>query len=533
MALSVAVMLQTLAPTGAWSEPEVAALIDALVADPDRQAEIVDLLAEDHPLYDQRGTAATVRLRGWMLLAFARAGLPEAGLLFVLEELDTGVDPYLVAAAARALRSYPRPAPALAPFVLRAIGNIRYHDDPVSFARYGEYASAAGASHTSNTSPVRELLAALAWLGPHARGVLADVEALRTGSAALSRKLRPDVDRAIQAIGDPATTGDCCNLPDSVLRMRSWAFGARRGSEPLESLAFEDQDGASLSFDRVFRGHPTIVAFFYTRCDNPLKCSLTVTKLARIQSLLDARGLADRIHTAAITYDPAFDLPERLRVYGDQRRVRMDASHRLLRATAGIAALRQHFALGVNFIESLVNRHRIEVYLLDAGGRIAASFERIRWDEEDVVERAVDLLTEQDTNAPPSRAATRPVAASTSPAIGAMVSIAVALFPKCPVCWAAYLSMLGIAGLERIPYAPWLQPLLASVMVINVGSVWLRGRATRRLAGPCLVTAGALAIILARLPPIGWESLAPVGIALTLTGSILSALCTTSPAPAL
>src|SRR6185503_14500663 len=100
---------------------------------------------------------------------------------------------------------------------------------------------------------------------------------------------------------------------------------SRRGSEPVESLVFEDHNGESITFKEFFQGQPSIVVFFYTRCDNPMKCSLTVTKLARIQTLLEAQGLADRIRTAAITYDPAFDLPERLRAYGQDRGVRMDA----------------------------------------------------------------------------------------------------------------------------------------------------------------------------------------------------------------
>jgi protein SCO1/2 len=118
--------------------------------------------------------------------------------------------------------------------------------------------------------------------------------------------------------------------------------------------------------------------------------------MARVQMLLEARGVADEIHTAAITYDPAFDLPERLRVYGQDRGVRMDAHHRMLRAIDDNDALRRHFELGVNFIESLVNRHRIEVYILDADGRVAVSFERIHWDEQQVVTRAIEVLKEKE-----------------------------------------------------------------------------------------------------------------------------------------
>ena len=527
--------MQNVAAASAQSEPQFAALVDALAADPDRREQLTELLREDHPLYDQRGTATTVRMRGWVLLALARTGVSDAALLFVLEELDTGVDAYLVAAAARALRSYPSPTAALAPFVMRALTHIRYRDEPVSFENYGEYATSS-----TGTSAVRELLAALAWLGPRARGVLPEVESLRAQRGELSGKLLVDVDRAVEAIrgGDQAGelgTDACCTLPSGLSNAFSWARSSRRGCEPIEQTVFEDHDGASITFKEFFRGHPSIVVFFYTRCDNPLKCSLTITKLARVQKLLEARGLADQIHTAAITYDPAFDLPERLRGYGQNRGVRMDARHRMLRATDGVNALRSHFRLGVNFIESLVNRHRIEAYVLDAEGRIAASFERIHWDEQQVVDRTIEVLQEKGDEATPAvspEPADPPARRKTaSPMFGTLASLGVAFFPKCPMCWAGYMSVFGIAGLQRIPYSPWLQPVLAAVMLINLASVWLRGRSTGRMSGFYLVSAGALAIIVSKMG-LGWENAAVWGVALTLAGSLLSALSARNDRPA-
>jgi protein SCO1/2 len=519
--------MQNVAPASAQSEPQFAALVDALAADPNRREQLTDLLREEHTLYDQRGTATTVRMRGWVLLAIARGGgVSEAELIFVLEELDAGVEPYLVAAAARALRSCPRPSAAFTPFVMRALANIRYRDEPVSFEGYGEYAvSSAG------TSPVRELLATLAWLGPHAHAALGEVESLRGG---LSKKLKPDVDRAVKAIrasGQPdAESADaCCALPEGLGGALSWALGSRRGSGPIESTVFEDQDGAKITFGEFFRGQPSIVVFFYTRCDNPLKCSLTVTKLARVQKLLEASGLFDRIRTAAITYDPAFDLPERIRGYGQNRGVRASANHRMLRAVGGLDALRKHFRLGVNFIESLVNRHRIEAYVLDAEGRVAASFERIRWDEQKVMERAAEVLGEKSVvEAAADEVATMPAAPPASrkvvsPVLGTLASVGVAFFPKCPICWAGYMSLFGVAGLQRLPYSPWLQPVLAAVMLINLACVWLRGRSTGRMSGFYLVSAGAFAIVVLKMW-LGWEMGAALGVALTLAGSLLSAL---------
>jgi protein SCO1/2 len=460
-------------------------------------------------------------MRGWVLLALARAGLPDGALVFVLEELETGSDAYLVAAAARVLRAHPDPTPALAPFVMRALANIRYHDEPVSLDTYGDYAVASAV-----TSPVRELLATLAWLGPHARGVEDELQALRGG---VSRRLRGDLDRALEAIRAPHAgpgTGTCCELPGGARSIFSWSPGSRR-REAVGAVRFEDHDGAPLTFEDFFQGRPSIVAFFYTRCDNPLKCSLTVTRLARVQSLLEARGLAERISTAAITYDPAFDRSDRLRAYAVHRGVRLDARHRMLRVTHGADTLRGFFNLGVNFVGSLVNRHRIELYVLDAEGRIATCFERLQWDEQQVVDHAVRVLNEGRepaggiaSSAPADPSARR---GAMSPLLGALASLGVVLFPKCPVCWAGYLSLFGIAGLQRVPYTPWLQPLFAALMLINVASVWLRVRATGRMGAFYLVSAGALSIFIAKMVP-GAQGAAAWGIALTLCGSAWSVL---------
>ena len=119
------------------------------------------------------------------------------------------------------------------------------------------------ASRPRGTSPVRELLATLAWLGPHARGVLPEVEALRAQRGGLSRKLLVDVDRAVEAIrgagceSSRARPTRAATLPGGLGNTLSWARGSRRGCEPIEATVFEDHDGASITFEEFFRGHPS------------------------------------------------------------------------------------------------------------------------------------------------------------------------------------------------------------------------------------------------------------------------------------
>jgi protein SCO1/2 len=577
------------------SELRFSALVDEIKSDPDRSALLVDLLREDHPIYDQRGTPATIRMRGWVLLAFERLGLPEDALLFVLEELDNGRDPYLVAAAARSLRSYACPSPAMAAFLVRALANIQFHDDLVCLERYGGYAISRPDTESPDTTEpgtqvggataIDQLLMALRWLGPLARAAAPVMEAMladnEKGGGALSRHQLRELQTIFESIRDsglPPEAGPshCCTLPTPIGAFREWLAGkgsndvgpsdaepdnARSDEQIVESIVFEDQDGERIKFNEFFCGRPSIVAFFYTRCTNPLKCSLTITKLARLQKLLADRCLHDQIRTAAITYDPEFDLAERLHGYGKSRGVRMDANNRLLRTAEGIEPLRKYFRLGVNFIQSLVNRHRVEVYILDAGGRIAASFERIQWDENEVLNRAAALLARgnpgttvrnagsggnengfgknsntvavspasaaphQNTSAP------RPAAGSTLralPATLSILSVVTAFFPKCPVCWAAYLSVFGIAGLEQMPYSPWLLPLFACLMLINLGSLWLQQR-SQGAGGFYLAATGAFLILVCGIGlELAYASIA--GIILTLVGSAMGVLCSRYPA---
>src|SRR5258705_1236203 len=145
------------------TEQQFASLVDELAADPHRREQLIELLREGHHVYDGRGSTTIVRMRGWILLSVAGAGLTDESLLFILEELDTGVDAYLVAAASRTLRSYPSPRACFAPFVMRAITQIRYRDEPLSLEHYGEYAVGS-----NGTNAVRELLKTLVWLGPNA-----------------------------------------------------------------------------------------------------------------------------------------------------------------------------------------------------------------------------------------------------------------------------------------------------------------------------------------------------------------------------
>ena len=66
---------------------------------------------------------------------------------------------------------------------------------------------------------------------------------------------------------------------------------------------------------------------------------------------------------------------------------------------AGLDALQEYFDLGVNFGQASVNRHRIELFILDHDGAIAGRFTRLQWNPHEVLQHACALVTLGDPDA--------------------------------------------------------------------------------------------------------------------------------------
>jgi protein SCO1/2 len=366
-------------------EERIAALVDVIIQNPQHREQLVELLPEQSPLYAGRGTNATTRIRGYILAAFERVGLPDAALPYVLEELESGRDAYLVAAAAKALRGLERPTSSVVVFLLKAVANIQYRDDAVSFDCYRPQWPMP-----SHTTAMEEIIKTCAWLGTLARPALPALHALSQDRHAVPAPAREILEAILTGSG--AADTHCCAAPidpDAAVQPLPFTVSTHRRDRAIPvDVELEDQDVRRLTFGEFFVGRPSVVVFFYTRCDNPNKCSLTISKLARLHAARRGGGLDGRVRTAAITYDPGYDLPARLSAYGRNRGVVFGADDRFLRTTAGLDVLGDYFELGVNFGPALVNRHRTELFVLDRDGRVAATFARLQWDVPEVLEHA-------------------------------------------------------------------------------------------------------------------------------------------------
>jgi cytochrome oxidase Cu insertion factor (SCO1/SenC/PrrC family) len=380
-------------------EADLGARIDALRHLPQGADELAALLPENLPIYEQRSAAEMGRLRGYLLAAFADTGLPDAALPYVIESLESGHVAYEVAGAAIGLRGLETPPTGVVAALLRAIDNLGGADATVSFETYKP-----AWPYAQPTTALTELIRTLGHLGGRAEAALTELGRLVRQSDRFPGPVLDEMRRVLDRAGadhgahacgpgcgascgcapvvEPASDESCCAdmpMPEPT-----------RDHTPTQAM-LEDQDGRSEPFEAFFQGKPSVVAFFYTRCDNPYKCSLTITKLATLQGRLEERGLQGALKVAAITYDPGFDLPNRLRSYGNDRGMRFGEDARFFRATSGFQEIRRRFDLGVNYGASTVNRHQTEVYLLNDQGDIAAAFTRLRWEVEAVLRAVEDL----------------------------------------------------------------------------------------------------------------------------------------------
>lgn len=106
----------------------------------------------------------------------------------------------------------------------------------------------------------------------------------------------------------------------------------------------------------------------------------------------------------------------------------------------------------------------------------------------------------------------------------ASLSVLIAFFPKCPMCWAVYMSMFGSLGLAKLPYVPWLLPLLLACMALHLFMLW------RKIPNVgwwplVLSVAGFAAIISVRMADAPCTAVLVVGMSFIVGGSLLNGLC--------
>ncbi|WP_243076534.1 SCO family protein [Microbacterium sp. SS28] len=284
----------------------VDAVISELLAEPVTLAQ----LRQDAPHTAGLSTADAERVRAHLLASFETRGIPLDALPVVAEELRSSASPVVLAGAARAVRGL----------------------GPGADGSWAELLRDAADRVATADVYVRWVPGAVApsWMRTARGELLATLEEVAAAPAA------------------PADLAQAAGAA-SVIRL---------DPDLLARIATEDQDGGTADLGALLAGRETVLAFFYTRCMNPARCSLTITRLAAA-----ARGDTGRAHLA-MTYDPAYDSPARLRRYGEQRAFPFGERARLVRTPDAWLDVRAMFGLRVGYGPATVNEHARELFLV-------------------------------------------------------------------------------------------------------------------------------------------------------------------------
>lgn len=314
--------------------------------------DLIAMLIEGHSVYDGLSAAEAESLRAHMMVRVARAGLADRILDHAVGELETARSAISLAAAAVVLLEAGTTPPGAAALLAAAHRRLSVDDRLVDLVNFPP----------------------------------------RPGGASAAGEISRAVDELTRRISLPSTaTADCCcgrPLPETA--PSTLPDLARFGTLPVET-----QDGTQGTLRDVLGEGAGLVAFFYTRCMNPLRCSHTVSQLGELARALTGRASPEHVRLAGVTYDPGYDTADRLLAYGRDRSVPFGDHCRLLRTIGPFRPLAEALGLGVGYGPATVNQHRLEWIVFAPGLRVVRVGKGRHWETEALTDELVSLANAQ------------------------------------------------------------------------------------------------------------------------------------------
>ncbi|WP_026898457.1 SCO family protein [Daejeonella oryzae] len=358
-------------------------------------------LMENDPIYNGRGPKEVERLRGYMLASISEIGINEKIESIVIAELSFGYHPYLAAAAARSagLINNVKLIPLLNKYLSQS-----YKDDYVDLDNYE-----LNWPLKHPTSVRREVIKSLAKIGSvnsdlAIKGLneITDInkkyflsldsnlnkEAVLAKNVILSKLNYPKFSLPESSI-NPHT---CCSA-ESKTASAYWISSDKRKLQ-INNIQAKDQNGNDFKFSNTI-GKPFAMTFFYTRCDNPEKCSSTIENLAKLQKDIKSEGLENKIELYGVTLEPTYDVPVQISVYGKSRGIDFEGNSKFLTMDTKVHdELIHELGVLVNYGKGLVNNHGTQLYLFDKKGRVAKVYDNSVWEDNSIIEDFNVLLKE-------------------------------------------------------------------------------------------------------------------------------------------
>ena len=103
------------------------------------------------------------------------------------------------------------------------------------------------------------------------------------------------------------------------------------------------------------------------------------------------------------------------------------------------------------------------------------------------------------------------------------LSLLIAFFPKCPVCWAVYMSMFGSLGISQLPYMKWLLPVLIAFLGLHL-FMQFKGIKRHGYLPFTLSVIGATILLISRSFFPTYNGILILGMVFIISGSLINSL---------
>jgi len=161
-----------------------------------------------------------------------------------------------------------------------------------------------------------------------------------------------------------------------------------------KNISLTDHNGLKREFTELI-DRPTLLTFFYTRCQNDAKCSATISQLASLQNHLSNLSLNNKVKLVAITFEPQHDSPDLLKRYLTDRGVKLGNEAMAIKLdTESHQALLKELVIPVGYNSGWVNSHGIEAVLMDRDKRIVRKYNSLFWNTSELLTDFTRLLKE-------------------------------------------------------------------------------------------------------------------------------------------
>lgn len=351
-------------------------------------AEAISLqLQHQAPLYQERDKWHVLRLRAYAFVTLAEIGVPQSALPMLTDALmyvDERMQSVEFGAALRAAASLGAAARPYIPGILE-LYTQRFAEEEFSLDHYQT-------EFTPQSATTVQTEATLA-LGQIA--LAEDRDAIKVLQAIATR--RQSMDPRVVSAANQALTLIAART-DAVTERPPLSPRLPQTEQPIalvdfQDIYFEDQDGRQRQLSATI-DKPTLLTFFYSRCQNDGKCSVTVAKLARLQKQLLAAEMLSDINILAATFEPQYDTNKRLKRYAADRGFQFSGNAAVIRFDPqGHQRIIEQLDIAVGYNAGWVNSHGVELVLLDSTGKLAQRYSVNMWDNSAVLNDITDLLS--------------------------------------------------------------------------------------------------------------------------------------------